>query len=100
MAKGSTELAAPAANGQTGDIWLALQPDSELNAALAANIASGESFSASDLVRIKTPAGGSRTWQWTDAGNNEREARVIRGLLVCYLVRGTLWGRDDVSKGV
>jgi len=51
-------------------------------------------------VRIKTPAGGSRTWQWTDAGNNEREARVIRGLLVCYLVRGTLWGRDEVSKGV
>lgn len=79
--------------------YLALRPDSEIAEALAVNLVAGETISASDLVRVKTPAGGGTTWQWTDATGNEQTSKVIRGILAAYVPQGTLWGSETPQKG-
>lgn len=76
----------------------ALQPDSEIAEAIAANT-QGRGFDLSALVRVKTPAGGGKTWVYLDAGNNEVETKAIEGILVYYGQRGTLWGSEDIAKG-
>jgi hypothetical protein len=79
--------------------FLALQPGSELAEALAINLSGGESISAGDLIRVKTPSAGGRTWSYTDADGVERDEKTITGLFVYYGVRGTLWGTKDPAKG-
>lgn len=76
----------------------ALSPDSDLAEAIAANTGGG-GFDLRALVRVKTPAGGGRTWTYLDAGNNEIEEKAIEGVLVYVGKRGTLWGSEDMSKG-
>ena len=86
--------------GVEGSKYAALRPDSDVRAALLANLAPGETISSSDLPRVKTPAGGGKVWSWVDAGNNDQSAKSIDGILCYYGVRGTLWGTDEVTKGV
>jgi hypothetical protein len=81
--------------GAEGSKWLALRPDSDIREALMANLGPGESLSAADLPRVPTPAGGAKVWAWQDAGNNEQTAKTLDGILVGYLVRGTLWGSES-----
>lgn len=101
MAKGR-ELSVPGDGAErvpASEGYLALRPDSEIAEALAANLVAGESVSASDLVRVKTPSGGGKTWQYVDAAGVEREEKAIVGILVAYVPVGTLWGGDQPTKG-
>lgn len=79
-------------------VFPAFQPDSDLAEAIAANTGGG-GFDLRALVRVKTPAGGGKTWQYLDSGNNEVEEKAIEGVLVYVGKRGTLWGSEDVTKG-
>ena len=79
-------------------IYPAFQADSDLAEAIAANTGGG-GFDLRALVRVKTPAGGGKTWSYRDAGNNEKEEKTIEGVLVYVGKRGTLWGSEDMTKG-
>ena len=109
MAKSSGSTAiSTAANGSSGVVskvpevdasaYPAMLPDSEIGEAIRVNTA-GAGFDLSALVRVKTPAGGGRTWQYLDAGNNEVETKAIEGILVYFGKRGVLWGGEDIQKG-
>lgn len=76
----------------------ALVPESGIAEAIEVNTR-GEGFDLSSLVRVKTPAGGSKTWTYLDGGNNEVESKSIDGVLVYYGKRGTLWGTEEITKG-
>lgn len=93
MAK--NELSVSGGEGDVGAKYLALRPDSDIRAALTANLCPGETLKASDLPRVPTPSGGGRVWTWIDSGNNEQTAKSIDGILVYYGVRGTLWGSEE-----
>ena len=76
----------------------ALDADEEMQAALAANGEAEGNISASDLVRIKTPSGGSTNWIIeTIAG--EEMTDEIEGVLVSYQATGVLWPNDDPQDG-
>jgi len=79
--------------------FLALHGDSDFAEAMAANLATGESLSVSDLIRIKTPAGGGRTWQYVNSDGAEVECKAITGLMVYYASLGQLWGSEEPTKG-
>jgi hypothetical protein len=79
--------------------FLALQGDSDFKEAMQANLSTGESIAVSDLIRIKTPAGGGRTWQYTNSDGAEVESKAITGLLVYIAPLGQLWGSDEPTKG-
>lgn len=107
MAKSSSSTAVATVGGSGGlskvpeiDVtaFPALQPDSDIAEAIAANT-QGRGFDLNALVRVKTPAGGSKTWVYSDSGNNEVESKTIEGILVYYGQRGTLWGGEDITKG-
>jgi len=91
-----TEIMVPEDDGPR---YLALRADSEIAEALAANLVAGETIQASDLCRVKTPAGGGKVWQWTDAAGVERSEKAISGLLVAYIPSGSLWGSEEPAKG-
>lgn len=105
VTKAKTEPTAPetttalAVAGSDATQFLALQPGSDLAEALEVNLSGGESISAGDLIRVKTPAAGGKTWSYVDSDGVEQEVKAITGLLVYYGVRGTLWGTDDPAKG-
>jgi len=82
---------------QTG--FLALHGDSDFKEAMAANLATGETIAVSDLIRIKTPAGGGKTWQYVNSDGAEVECKAITGLLVYYAPLGQLWGSEEPTKG-
>ncbi|CAB5227043.1 hypothetical protein UFOVP1520_1, partial [uncultured Caudovirales phage] len=76
MAKSSTSIAKVGDAGILSKIpeidvsvYPALQPDSDIAEAIAANT-QGRGFDLNALVRVKTPAGGSKTWAYLDSGNN------------------------------
>ncbi len=79
--------------------FLALHGDSDFKEAMAANLATGETIAVSDLIRVKTPAGGGKTWQYTNSDGAEVECKAIVGLLVYYAPLGQLWGSDEPTKG-
>jgi len=79
--------------------FLALEGDSDFKEAMAANLATGETVSVSDLIRVKTPAGGGRTWQYTNSDGAEVECKAITGLFVYYCPLGQLWGTPEPTKG-
>ena len=79
--------------------FLALHGDADFKEALSANLATGETIQVSDLVRVKTPAGGGRTWQYCNSDGTEVETKSIEGLLVYYAPLGQLWGSEEPTKG-
>jgi hypothetical protein len=79
--------------------FLALHGDSDFKEAMQANLATGETIAVSDLIRIKTPAGGGKTWQYVNSDGAEVECKAITGLLVYYAPLGQLWGSDEPTKG-
>lgn len=79
--------------------YLALHGDTDFREALATNLANGETVTVGDLIRVKTPAGGGRTWQYVDADGKEVESKAITGLLVYCAPRGQLWGSEEPTKG-
>jgi hypothetical protein len=81
------------------DGYLALANDSDFREALTANLSAGESISVGDLIRVKTPAGGGRTWSYTNSDGAEVECKAITGLLVLVAQLGQLWGSEEPTKG-
>ena len=79
--------------------FLALHGDSDFKEAMAANLSTGETIAVSDLIRVKTPAGGGKTWQYINSDGAEVECKAITGLLVYYAPLGQLWGSDEPTKG-
>lgn len=79
--------------------FLALAGDGDFKEAMQANLSTGESISVGDLIRIKTPAGGGRTWQYVNSDGAEVECKAITGLMVLVAPLGQLWGSEDMTKG-
>lgn len=68
-------------------------------AAVRENLAAtGEALSASDLIRVPTPAGGGTTWVIPGPGGDE-SAKTITGVLVFYQKCGILWPSNDPAPG-
>ena len=66
---------------------------------MAANLSTGESIAVGDLIRIKTPSGGGRTWQYVNSDGVEVEEKAVHGLFVYYATLGQLWGSEEPTKG-
>jgi hypothetical protein len=79
--------------------FLALQGDPDFKEAMEANLSAGEQVTVGDLIRVKTPSGGGRTWQYINSDGAEVESKAITGLLVYCAPRGQLWGSDEPTKG-
>jgi hypothetical protein len=79
--------------------FLALQGDSDFKEAMQANLSTGETIAVSDLIRVKTPTGGGRTWSFVNSDGAEVECKAITGLFVYYCPLGQLWGSDEPTKG-
>lgn len=70
-----------------------LSPDSRQMAIIAANL-DGERMTELDLVRVKSPLGGSTTWSIDVDGNVETTDEIV-GVLVGVGKRGLLWPQED-----
>ena len=73
----------------------ALVADSRQMKIIAENL-DGERMSEMDLVRVKTPLGGSTQWSIDNNGNVESCDEIV-GLLVGVGKRGVLWPEEDPS---
>ena len=71
----------------------ALVADSRQMQIVAKNVGS-EPMRETDLIRVKTPLGGSTTWTIDSNGNIETTDEIV-GLLVGVGKRGTLWPSED-----
>lgn len=68
-------------------------------AAVKENLAAtGESLSASDLIRVPTPTGGSTTWMIPGPGGDEATPHIT-GVLCFYQRCGILWPSFDPTPG-
>ena len=74
----------------------ALAADSRQMAIIAKNLGD-EPMRETDLVRVKTPLGGSTTWSIDNNGNVETTDEIV-GLLVGVGKRGTLWPSEDPTE--
>jgi hypothetical protein len=74
----------------------ALAPDSRQMQIIAANL-EGEQMNETDLVRVKTPLGGSTQWTIDVDGTVETTDEIV-GLLVGVGKKGTLWPAEDPSE--
>lgn len=68
----------------------------EMVEAVRANL--GGSLSLNDLVRVKTPAGGSTKWVVPTISGEESVDRIV-GLLVYQSKGGVLWPTDEMAGG-
>ena len=82
-------------NVQTID-YPALAPSSRQMRIIQANL-DGEAIRETDLVRVKTPLGGSTTFSFDNNGNVET-AEELTGLLVGIGKRGYLWPSEDPTE--
>jgi hypothetical protein len=57
----------------------------------------GEPLKESDLSTVRTPAGGSTTFSWTNQVGQPQSATEIQGVLVANAGRGTLWPTREPS---
>jgi hypothetical protein len=73
-----------------------LQPNSRQARIIQSNL-DGEQMREMDLVRVKTPLGGSTTWQ-IDVDGNTESTDELKGLLVGEGKRGYLWPSLDPSE--
>lgn len=74
----------------------ALSPNSRQMRIIEAN-RQGQPMQEQDLVRVKTPLGGSTTWSFEVNGNVETTDEIV-GLLVAIGRRGYLWPSDDPTE--
>jgi hypothetical protein len=84
------------ATATTAVSYPCLQPNSRQARIIEANL-DGEQMREMDLVRVKTPLGGSTTWQIDVDGNTESTDELV-GLLVGEGKRGYLWPSLDPSE--
>lgn len=80
---------------QTAD-YPFLEAGSRQAAIIAANLG-GDAMRETDLVRVKSPLGGSTTWTIERDGNEETTDSIV-GLLVGIGRRGYLWPHEDPSE--
>jgi hypothetical protein len=78
--------------------YLALRPDSDLQAALAENIDPEEGISEKNLIKVPTPAAGATTWT-IDEVDGEKSYKEIQGILVYYGKGGVIWPTNDPKPG-
>lgn len=74
----------------------ALRADSRQAKIIQANL-DGEPMSEMDLIKVKTPLGGSTQWSIDNNGNIETVDEII-GLLVGVGKRGVLWPSEDPTE--
>lgn len=80
--------------------FMALDPNNAQMVALKENLAaSGESLTPSDLVRVKTPAGGGTNWEVPNALGAPELTPALSGIMVLYKTAGVLWPTDDAKEG-
>ena len=73
-----------------------LVPGSRAQRIIQANL-DGEPLRETDLVRIKTPAGGGTVWSYDRNGNTETADEIV-GLIVGYGKRGYLWNSENPAE--
>lgn len=59
-----------------------------------AQAASGESVGLGGLTWVRTPSGGSTTWEIEDGLGNSEPAKEIIGIICLYRKRAILWGTE------
>lgn len=74
----------------------ALVPNSRQARIIEANL-DGEPMRETDLIRVKTPLGGSTKWMIDNNGNAETCDEIV-GLLVAIARRGELWPSEDPTQ--
>lgn len=73
-----------------------LAADSRQARIIEANLGD-EPMRESDLIRVKTPSGGSKTWTIDNNGNEETTSEII-GVVAAIARRGELWPHEDPSE--
>lgn len=99
MSKRNDSSTAIAVQQADASNYLALSGDADFREAMQANLATGETVGVGDLIRVKTPSGGGRMWQYVNSDGAEVEEKTITGLFVFYAPLGQLWGTDEPTKG-
>jgi hypothetical protein len=79
-------------------LFVALNPESEAAMAMKENMVEGDSFSMSDLVRVKTPSGGGLFWT-VEGVAGESVEKEIEGVMVFQARQGTLWPSLETTTG-
>ena len=95
----STDVNTDTALVVPANTFIGLQPDNEAREAMLANMMPGEGFEESDLVRVKTPAGGGTMWEYETLGNVVN-TKTIYGVLAAFTQRGTLWPSEEPSESM
>jgi len=91
----STEISTTTKPTSMVEAFSDLLPGSDLSAIIEANL-EGESISEMDLTRVKTPSGGSTTWEIDNQGNTEATQEIV-GVIVAMGRRGLLWPYDEIG---
>lgn len=76
--------------------FLALAEGSDLAEAMSANMIGGGGITAQDLIRVKTPTGGSTVWRFEDI-TGDVEAKELTGIFVFWAAGGVLWPTENPS---
>jgi hypothetical protein len=76
--------------------FLAIATDSDVALAIQENMQDGDSFSMTDLVRVKTPSSGSLFWTIPEV-SGETVEKLIEGVIVFQAKQGILWPSLDSS---
>ena len=79
------------------DTFLALQDGSDVAELIAANFSGGETLTEQDLVQVKTPTGGSTTWEFEDITGTV-ETKTLEGICVYYGSGGILWPSMEIGS--
>jgi hypothetical protein len=74
-----------------------LSPGSSAKLAMQENLVEGDSFSALDLVRVKTPSGGSTIWTIDSTAGPVHLPEIV-GVLVYNCRRGLLWKSLEIGE--
>lgn len=77
--------------------FLALVEGSDLAEAMRENYQPGDSFSMSDLIRVKTPSSGGTIWEINGVAGTEHTP-AITGILVFQAYVGSIWRTLDVDE--
>lgn len=77
--------------------FAALAEGSAISEAMKENMLPGDKFSEMDLIRVKTPAGGSKYWE---VEGDPAPTAEIEGVLVYNAWLGLLWPSMETGSGV
>jgi len=79
--------------------FASLAEGGELKAAMDVMLATGETMTPQDLIRVKTPSAGGLNWEVPGVAGPEL-TEDITGVLVNWQRVGLLWPSDEMTEGV